>query len=317
MSTVNAGYMKSPEKMSFFPRLAKNIKKHPVAYGMSVLVLAYYIIFHYGAMWGLIIAFQRFSPRLGIFGSEWIGLENFRAFVGSRSFPQVVINTFMINVYQVIFAFPAPIIFALLLNELRILRFKKAVQTITYMPFFISTMVLGGMILTFSMTEGLFNDIIVLFGGERSPLLTRPELFRGIFVGQGLWATLGHASIIYVASLASIDQELYEAASIDGAGRWKQTLHITLPGIAPIITIMLILRMGQMMSIGFEMILLLQQPITFETSDVISSFVFRRGFLEADFGFGAAIDMFNSLINFSLVVIANALSRKFSETSLF
>ena len=304
-------------KDSFFVRLAKNIKKHPVAYAMSVLVLAYYIIFHYGAMWGLIIAFQRFSPRLGILGSEWIGLDNFRAFVNSRSFPGVVFNTLIINFYGLLFVFTTPIILALLLNEIRILRFKKTVQTISYMPFFISTMVLCGMIIDFSMVNGLFNDIREFFGLARLPLLSHPEFFRGIFVGSQIWTDVGFASIIYVAALSNIDQELYEAASIDGAGRWRQTINVTLPGIAPIIIIMLILRIGAMMSLGFERVILLYQPATFGVSDVISSFVFRRGFLEADFGFGAAVDMFNSTVNFSLMLIANFLSRKFSETSLF
>jgi len=320
MSAANAypEVLTPVRKPSFFTRLIRNIKKHPIAYVMSLMVLTYYIIFHYGAMWGLVIAFQRFSPRLGIFGSQWVGLDNFRAFINSRSFPGVVFNTLIINFYQLIFLFPAPIIFALLLNELRHLRFKKVVQTISYMPYFISTMVLSGMIIDFSMSRtGLFNDIIALLGGERTSLLTRPELFRGIYVGSSIWQELGYASIIFVASLTNIDQELYEAAAIDGASRWKQTLHITLPGITPVIIIMLILRMGRMMTLGFEKIILLYQPATYEVADVISSFVYRRGFLEADFGFGASVDMFNSVVNFSLMLIANYISRKFSETSLF
>lgn len=300
-----------------FNRLVNNVRKYPLLYVMALPVIVYYLVFHYGAMWGLIIAFQDYVPNRGIFGSNWVGLENFRDFVGSRSFPGIVYNTLIINFYQLLFSFTAPIVFALLLNEIRGARFKKTVQTISYMPHFISIMVLCGMLIDFSQTRGLFNDIIAIFGGERSPLLTRPELFRGIYVGSGIWQELGYGSIIFLAALTGVDQELYEAAAIDGASRWKQTVNITLPGIAPTIVIMLILRIGRMMSLGFEKIILLYTPATYSVADVVSSFVYRRGFLELNYSFGAAVDLFNAVINFTLMLLANYLSNKYSETSLF
>lgn len=304
-------------KQNIFTRLGQNIKQYPLIYLMALPVIAYYLTFHYGAMWGLIIAFQDYIPRKGILGSPWVGLENFKDFVSSRSFPGIIYNTLIINFYQLIFSFPAPIIFALLLNEVRGSRFKRTVQTISYMPHFISIMVLSGIIINFSLTDGLFNDIIVAFGGARSPLLTRPELFRGIFIISGIWQEIGYGSIIYLAALAGVDQELYEAAAIDGAGRLKQTFHITLPGISSIIIIMLIMRIGRMMSLGFEKIVLLYTPTTYDVADVISSFVYRRGFLEMNYSFGAAVDLFNSVANFSLLLIANWMSRRYSDTSLF
>ena len=304
-------------KQGFFAKLVANIKKYPFIYLMALPVLAYYIIFHYGAIWGLIIAFQDFVPRKGMFGSPWVGLDNFKNFIDSRSFPGVVFNTLIINTYQLLFAFPAPIIFALLLNEITNTKFKKVVQTVSYMPHFISVMILCGMIVDFSMTNGLFNNIVVALGGERSPLLTIPELYRAIYVGSGIWQEVGYGSIIYFATLTGIDQQLYEAAAIDGAGRWKQTIHITLPGIASTIIIMLIMRIGRMMSLGFEKTILLYTPTTYDVADVVSSFVYRRGFVELDYSFGAAVDMFNSVINFTLLMFANWMSKKYSETSLF
>ena len=305
------------EKRNVFVRLGENIRKNPLIYMIALPVILYYLIFHYGAMWGLVIAFQNYVPNKGIFGSKWVGLQNFQDFISSRSFPGIVINTLAINFYQLLLAFPAPIILALLLNEVRNIRFKKTVQTITYMPHFVSIMVLCGMIVDFTLTHGLINEIIVFFGGERSPLLTRPELFRGIFVGSGIWQEVGFGSIIYLATLTGIDQQLYEAAAIDGANRWSQTWHVTLPGIAPTVVIMFIMRIGRMMSLGFEKIILLYSPATYEVADVISSFVYRRGFLELDYSFGAAVDLFNSVVNFSLLLTANWLSRKYSENSLF
>ena len=223
----------------------------------------------------------------------------------------------IISVYSLIFSFPAPIILALLLNELRNKTFKRMVQTISYLPHFISIMVVCGMIIDFTATDGFINDIIEFFGGQRSSLLLKPELFRTIYISSDIWQNVGWGSIIYLAALTGVDTQLYEAAVIDGAGRWKQLLHVTLPGIAPTIVILLILRIGQIMNVGFEKIILLYNPATYSTADVISSFVYRKGLLEFSYSYSAAVGLFNSVINFILLILANKLSKHVNDISLW
>ncbi|MNC12736.1 putative multiple-sugar transport system permease YteP [compost metagenome] len=219
--------------------------------------------------------------------------------------------------YELIFAFPAPIILALLLNEVRSSYFKRVVQTITYLPHFVSVVVISGMIVDFSRKDGLFNKILGFFGVEAQNLLLDPSLFRTIFIGSGIWQGVGWGSIIYLAALTAIDTQLYDAATVDGANRWKQMLHVTLPGIMPTIVILLILRIGGMMNVGFEKVILLYNSQTYETADVISSFVYRRGILEANYSYSTAVNLFNSVVNFLLLVLANKISRKVNETSLW
>lgn len=305
------------ERESFGSKLKKEIIANKYVYIMAIPILAFYIIFHYVPMYGLQIAFKDFNPAKGIWGSPWAGLKHFRSFFDSVYIGRLLRNTIVISLYSLIFAFPAPIILALLLNELKNERFKKTVQTISYLPHFISLVVVCGMIKDFVATDGVITDIIVLLGGERSNLLMRPELFRTIYVGSGIWQNIGWDSIIYLAALTGIDSELYEAAKIDGAGRWKQTLHVTLPGIMSTIVILLILRIGSLMSVGFEKIILLYNPAVMETADVISSFVYRKGLLEFSYSYSAAVGLFNSIINFALVITANRISRNVSETSLW
>ena len=206
---------------------------------------------------------------------------------------------------------------ALLLNEVRSKKFKSLTQTITYLPHFISLIVVTGMLTDFSMTTGLFNDIIVALGGEASPLLQNPDLYRTIYVLSSVWQEVGWGSIIYLSALSGVDQQLYEAAAIDGAGKWKQLLNVTLPGIAPTIIIMLILKMGSLMNMGYEKTILLYNPSTYETADIISSYIYRIGLLEQDWSYSTAIGLFNSLINFGLLLFTNRMSKKFSETSLW
>ena len=252
-----------------------------------------------------------------IWGSEWIGLKNFSDFFGSYYAGRLIWNTFLINFYDLIFSFPAPIIFALLLNEVKAAKFKKTVQTITYMPYFISLVVVASIIVEFTSSRGFIVDILSLFGFEKKSLLGEAQYFRAVFVGSNIWQSLGFNSIIYLAALSGVDQELYEAATIDGAGRWKKMWYITLPCISSTVIIMLILRIGSMMNVGFEKIILLYNPATYETADVISSFVYRKGLQEMNYGYSTAVGLFNSVINFTLLVISNKLSRKFSETSLW
>jgi putative aldouronate transport system permease protein len=286
-------------------------------YVMALPMIVYFIVFNYVPMLGIVMAFQRFSPRHGYFKSPWIGLQNFRDFFGSYYFLRLLWNTFLISFLSLLFAFPAPVIFALLLNEVRNRYFKKTVQTISYMPHFISMVVIAGLIRDFTDTDGLITMMVAALGGQQRNLLSDPSLFRTIYVGSEIWQGIGFNSIIFLAALSAVDQELYEAAIIDGAGRWKQTLHITIPSIAPTIIIMLILRMGSLFSVGFEKIILLYTPMTYETADVISSFTYRKGLLEANYGYSTAVGLFNSVINFSMLLVANFFSRKYSETSLF
>lgn len=284
---------------------------------MAIPMLVYYLIFHYGPMYGALIAFKDFNPMKGILGSPWAGLVHFQSFFQNVYFERIIINTLLINLYGLLFGFPAPIILALLLNEIRNKLFKRCVQTVSYLPHFISIMVVCGIIIDFTGRKGLINDILVLFGVERFNLLAKPELFRTIYVGSDIWQSVGWGSIIYLAALSTIDPQLYEASTIDGAGRWRQILHISLPGIMPTIIILLILRMGSMMNVGFEKIILLYNAGTYETADVISSFVYRKGLLDFNYSFSSAVGLFNSVINFTLLLSANWISRKVNETSLW
>lgn len=268
-------------------------------------------------MYGAIIAFKDYTPALGIEKSEWIGLENFTRFFQSVYFGRLLKNTLLLSIYNLIFGFPAPIILALLLNEVRNRRFKSLAQTITYLPHFISLIVVTGMITDFSLTTGLFNDIIALLGGERLSLLQEAGLYRTIYVASSIWQEVGWGSIIYLSALSGVDSQLYEAAQIDGAGKWKQLIHVTLPAIAPTIIIMLILKMGTLMNMGYEKTLLLYNPSTYETADIISSYIYRVGLLEQDWSYSTAIGLFNSVINFGLLLATNKLSKRFSETSLW
>ncbi len=292
-------------------------RRNKYAYLMLVPVVLYYLVFHYGPMYGVIIAFQDFSPTKGIWQSPWVGLENFRVFFTGFHFSRLVVNTLAINVLDLLFGFPAPIILALLLNEIRFNPFKRLVQTVTYMPHFISVVVVVGMLVDFLARDGLVNNLLLgAFPGTPTAYMQLPDWFRIIFVGSGIWQHIGWGSIIYLAAIAAIDPTLYEAAMVDGADRFRQIRHITLPGILPTIIILLILRMGSMMSVGFEKILLMYNPMTYETADVISTYVYRKGILGADYSFSAAVGLFNSVINFALLVFANRLSRR-GETSLW
>ncbi len=297
--------------------LLKDLLRNKYIYLMAVPVLLYYILFCYGPMYGAIIAFKDFSPAKGILGSPWTGLRHFEEFFSSFYFLRIFVNTITINVYSLLFGFPIPIILAILLNEIRSSWYKRTVQTITYLPHFISIMVVCGLIIDFCGRTGLVSDIIAFLGGERENLLMKPELFQPIFVGTSIWQEMGWNSIVYLAALAAIDSQLYEAATMDGAGRWRKIWNVSLPGIMPTIIILLILRMGSMMNVGFEKIILLYTPTTYETADVISSFVYRKGLQNFSFSASAAVGLFNSLINFALLLAANWISRKTNETSLW
>jgi putative aldouronate transport system permease protein len=294
-----------------------DISKNKWLYMMLLPVILYYLIFHYGPMYGALIAFKDFSPRLGILGSDWAGFEHFLTFFTGAYFWRTIKNTIMISFYELVFGFPAPIILALLLNEVKNTLFKRAVQTITYMPHFISLVVICGIIKDFTSSEGVINDFIAWMGGERVTFLLEPDMFRSIYVSSGIWQNIGWGTIIYLAALTGIDNEQYEAARMDGAGRWKQLIHVTVPGILPTIIILLILEIGRMMNVGFEKIILLYNPTTYITADVVSSYVYRVGLQDFNFSFSSAVGLFNSFVNFTLLITANWISRKWNETSLW
>ncbi|NCN04926.1 MAG: sugar ABC transporter permease [Spirochaetales bacterium] len=284
---------------------------------MLLPVVVYFIVFHYIPMYGATIAFKNYTPAKGFTGSPWVGFVHFVRFFNSVFFSRVVINTFAISALSLLFGFPAPIILALLLNEVKLRWFKNSVQTITYLPHFISLVVIIGLLREFTLTDGVVNDMLSFFGVQRRPLLQFPEYFRTLFVVSEVWQTIGWNSIIYLAALSGVDPELYEAAKIDGANRWKQTIHITLPSIQSTIMILLILRMGRLFTVGFEKIILMYSPSTYSVADVISTLVYRTGLLEMNFSYSTAVGLFNSLINFLMLLLANKLSKRFSETSLW
>ncbi|KHL95734.1 sugar ABC transporter permease [Paenibacillus sp. IHB B 3415] len=302
---------------SFKHRFLRDFKLNRLLYIMMIPVILYYVVFHYAPMYGAIIAFKDFSPMKGIIGSDWVGIQHFRDFFSSYYFWRILSNTVIISVYSILFMFPAPIILALLINEVRNQSFKRIVQTFSYMPYFISLVVICGIITDFTNSNGVINTLFSWLGYDGTAMLQKPGLFRPVYILSEIWQKIGWESIIYIAALAGIDQEQYEAARIDGASRLKQMLHITLPGILPTITIMFILRMGNMLNVGFEKIILLYNPVTYETADVISSFVYRKGLLEFGWSYSSAVGLFNSVVNLILLISANYISRRVNKTSLW
>ncbi|OMD69821.1 sugar ABC transporter permease [Paenibacillus odorifer] len=297
----------------------KRIASNRYLYLMLLPTVLYFLIFEYKPMYGAIIAFKNFNPYLGIADSPWVGFKNFEKFFESYYFLRLLKNTFLMSFFSLIFIFPASLAFALLLNELRLKKLKSFLQTVSYLPHFISLIVICGMIIDFTKPGGIINSLLLGIGIISEPIqfLILPEWFRTIYVGSGMWQSLGWNSIIYLAALSGINPSLYEAAVVDGAGRWKQLIHITLPGILPTVLILLILNVGTLLNVGWDKIILLYNPGTYVTADVISTFVYRRGVMEADYSFSAAVGLFNSVINFTLLVIANRISRKTTESSLW
>lgn len=305
-------------KPTFTMRAAKDFAQNKYLYFMMIPVIVFYLIFHYGPMYGAIIAFKEYSPMKGIVGSPWVGFDHFMSFFNSYYFWRILKNTVVISFYSLLFEFPTPIILAILINEVRHKSFRRIAQSVTYMPYFISLVVICGMVKDFTNSGGILNSwFTMMFGGDGQALLQKPEWFRPLYVLSEIWQKMGWESIIYIAALMGIDQEQYEAARMDGAGRWRQIWNITIPGIMPTIMIMFILRMGNLLNVGFEKIILLYNPATYDTADVISSFVYRKGLLEFGWSYSSAVGLFNSLINLILLLMANKLSKKFSQSSLW
>lgn len=280
----------------------------------------YYLVFHYIPMYGVIIAFKDYNFFDGILGSPWAaknGLAHFIELLQSPVFYRVLRNTVLLSLSTIVFSFPAPIILALSLNEITNGKWRRMVQTVSYLPHFISTVVICGMIFNFLSLHGIVNQILSLFGREKILFLMEPGYFRAIYVLSDIWQRMGWGSIVYLAALAGVDPQLYEAAEIDGANRWHRILHINIPALVPTAIVLLILNMGGVMNVGFEKVLLLYQPSTYETADVIGTYIYRRGILGAEFSFTTAVGLFQSAIGFSLVVAANRLARKFGDISLW
>lgn len=299
-------------------RIARELRRNRYVYLMALPVIAYYLLFCYGPMYGAQIAFRNFTAFKGIAGSEWVGMKWFVNFIQGPYFSRVMVNTLLISLYQLIFGFPAPILLALLLNELGNERFKRVVQSIVYLPHFISLVVICGMIRTFVARNGIITELLTLFGFPRTNLLGDPRYFRTVFVASGVWQTIGWNSIVYLSALTAVSPDLYESATIDGANRLQKTLYITLPSITPTIVTMFILRLGQIMSVGSEKILLLYNPNTYEVADVISTYVYRVGLSESfQPSYSTAVGLFSSVINFALILIANSISKKATESSLW
>lgn len=299
--------------------VGRDLKVNKSIYLIAIPMLVYYIVFHYIPMYGITIAFKDYKMVKGIMGSPWCGLKHFEKFITGRYFFRLVRNTFLLSFYNFIFGFPAPIILALLLNEIRTSWFKRTVQTITYMPHFISMVVICGMLNMFCATNGILSDLVafVTRGRASSNLLIVPEYFRTIYVASGIWSGIGWGSIIYLSAIAGIDQAQYESAIIDGAGRFAQAIYITIPGISSTIIIRLILRLGEMMNVGFEKVFLLYNEATYEVSDIISTYVYREGMENFNYSYSTAVGLFNTVINLVFLLGANWVSARYSETSLF
>ncbi|MBF4806552.1 MAG: sugar ABC transporter permease, partial [Pseudoleptotrichia goodfellowii] len=280
--------------------------------------ILWYAVFVYKPMYGLIIAFKDYSLFKGILGSDWVGFKNFTEFLTSPYFYVTLKNTLMINLYSLFLEFPFAIMLALMLNEVKNKLFKSFVQTASFIPYFIAIVVAAGIAINIlSPSTGVINLLLEKLGMEKIYFLSKPEYFRGIFTGLNIWKNTGFNAVIYLAALTTIDEQLYEAAKIDGADKFKQLRYITIPGIIPTIVIMLVLKVGSMLNVAFETVLLLYQPATYSTSDVISTYVYRTGMLQQDFGLATAVGLFNALVGFILVYSANKWSKKVSSSSLW
>ena len=310
------------KKQSFGVRLGKDIRRYYDVYLLVIPVILFYFLFCYKPMYGVLIAFKDFKAVKGILGSPWtssFGFRHFIDFFDSYYFARLLKNTLVISLTSIVIGFPMPIIFALMLNELKSTKFKKVVQTISYMPHFISLVVACGMVRMFVSETGIVTQFLSLITGHEitRSLLSNSNAFVPIYVLSGVWQELGWGAIIYLSALAGVDQQLYEAAIIDGAGRWKQLVHVTLPGISGAIIIMFLMRIGNVMNVGYEKIILLYNEGIYETADIISSFVYRKGLLNFEWSYSTAVSLFNSVINLVIILVFNKISKKVTEVGLW
>ncbi|GIP00257.1 MULTISPECIES: ABC transporter permease [Paenibacillus] len=312
--SLSVNTMPNRKKNTLWRRMIRNWE----LYLFIAPAFLYFVIFHYGPMYGIQIAFKNFIPTLGITGSPWVGFDHFERFFNSYYFWDLLWNTLSISLYELAIGFPLPIILALAFNEVKDSFFKRTVQTVTYAPHFISVVVMSGMIITFlSPSSGMIVNFVEMLGFQAPQFLTDPAWFKTVYVLSGVWQSAGWGTIIYLAALSGVDPQLHEAAVVDGASRFKRILHINIPAIIPTITILLILNMGSILGVGFEKILLLQNPLNMSSSDVISTFVYRSGLVDAQYSFSTAVGLFNSVINAILLIAVNQIARRTSENSLW
>ena len=298
-------------------KLKKDWSKYKSLYFLFIPVLLYYIVFQYGSMFGLIIAFENYKPRLGFFNSEFVGLTHFKNFIKDYYFQRTLTNTIRISVTNLIFTFPCPIILAIFISELRSRKYSKVVQTITYIPHFISIVVVTSIMMDLTARDGAITMFLAKFGFKPVTMLNEPKYFLPLYIISNIWQNIGWNSIIYLSALSSVDASLHEAAAIDGAGRFRQMLSVTLPALVPIIAVQLIMRMGHIMGEGHQKTILLYNEMTWEVSDIVSSYVYRRGLKNNDYSFGAAVDLFNSLVNVIILCSANYFSKHVVKESLW
>ncbi len=317
MMNMNTRTLKSTGNDRFIYKLKTDFRVNRTLYLMMLPVLAYFIIFKYIPMYGLLMAFQDYSPRLGIAGSDWVGFKHFADFFRSPSCKVVLTNTIKISLSTLAFGFPAPIILALLLNELKSAKLGKIIQNATYIPHFISLVVVCGIVNIFTGDNGLIGRAYNFMTGSTGAMLNHPNCFLPIYVVSNIWKEVGWGSIIYLAALTGIDDSLYEAAEIDGAGKLKKVIHVTIPGILPTVVIMLIMRMGSILNVGYEKILLLYNDSTMNVADVVSTYVYRRGLTNLDWSYSAAVGLFNSVINLFFLIGSNRISRKVNGYGLW
>lgn len=296
----------------------KRLKRDRIYMLLLLPLLLYYIMFRYAPMFGIVVSFMDYNLFKGVWASDWVGLKHYKAFISNPDAWNIIRNTLLLGAYKFIFLYPAPIILAVLFYLMRWKKYKRFVQTVSYMPFFLSHVVVSSIIIMLlSPSTGWINKVIKSLGYEPIYFLQKAEWFRTIYIGSDIWQNIGFSTIIYLAALASIDPQLYEAARMDGAGRWKQTLHVTLPGIVPAMVIMFILQLGGILELNFDKAFLLGNVATLETSDIISTYVYRTGILAGGFSYASAIDLSMAVISFLFIYSANKVSRKVGETSLW
>ena len=304
-------------KKSIGKVLKKDWQANKLKYLMVLPVVIWLILFCYKPLYGIIVAFKKYSPGLGIAGSPWVGFKYFTEFFASPNFGRLLRNTLVLNFYGILFGFPIPILFAIFTNEVRNRFFRSTVQSISFFPYFISLVVICGMITQFCSLDGFIGQMFAQFTGSSDVLLQQPKYFRTIYIISDIWQGFGYGSVIYFAALCGVSHEIYEAAEIDGAGRIRKIIHVSIPSILPTIIIMLILRVGQVMNLGADKIILLYNPLTYETADIINSYVYRKGLQDFNWGLSTAVGIFNNVVNVVMLAIVNQIAGKVGETSLW
>ncbi|HHA7600464.1 TPA: ABC transporter permease [Streptococcus pneumoniae] len=303
-------------KKSKIQLTVEHIQKYWILYLMMIPATVLLILFTYGPMYGIIMAFQDFTVFKGYTGSPFVGLKHFQRLFSDPLFYRLFKNTFMVGVLDFLFSFPAPLIFALILNEVRKVRFKSVVQSISYLPHFIPLVVMVGIIFELFGSYGIINSLLSSLGMEPISFFTKSEWFLPLYIGSGVWKTIGWSSIIYMGALTNIDSTLYEAADMDGANRWHKMWHVTLPSLRPTVVTLFILNAGGIMQVGFEKVFLMSSPATYEVSDVLSTYVYRQGILNSDFSYSAAVGLFNNIVALLFVLLANKIAKKLGEEGI-